>query len=286
MTARLPAFSVLVLTTALLCALGPAPAARPAAAALKKGELPSTGWGALTGTVSYDGDPPIPKMIDFGGNKDAQNCHAGAAPQELVDQTWLVNEKNKGVPNAVIALRPPARYYFKIKPEDKRRPDVVTLRQPHCAFVPHVLVHFPAYYSPLHDDYVRTGQKLVVVNDAKFNHNTGYSGAGDKGNPILAPGNKLELNRFLPDPDLAFDMVGFKCDIHPWMHARALVFEHPYAAATDNDGKFEIKNVPTGAKLYVLGWHEGAGYFFGGKEGKEMTLKEGKNTLELKIKAR
>jgi hypothetical protein len=44
------------------------------------------------------------------------------------------------------------------------------------------------------------------------------------------------------------------------------VFDNPYYAVTDGDGKFEIKNAPAG-KLRVVYWQEKVGYK-GGKEGR------------------
>ena len=38
----------------------------------------------------------------------------------------------------------------------------------------------------------------------------------------------------------------FKCDVHPWMFAWVSVFDSPYFAVSDKDGKFAIKNVPPG----------------------------------------
>jgi hypothetical protein len=51
------------------------------------------------------------------------------------------------------------------------------------------------------------------------------------------------------------------------------VFDHPYYAVTDKDGKFEIKNAPTGDYRIVY-WHENG--FRGGAEGRfgdEITIK-------------
>ena len=36
-------------------------------------------------------------------------------------------------------------------------------------------------------------------------------------------------------------MVHFQCNIHPWMDAWVLVFNHPYAAVTDDDGNFRSR---------------------------------------------
>ena len=58
--------------------------------------------------------------------------------------------------------------------------------------------------------------------------------------------------------------IPFKCDIHPWMKGYVRVFDHPYFAVTDEDGKFEIKNAPAG-KWRIVYWHENG--FHKGREG-------------------
>jgi hypothetical protein len=47
------------------------------------------------------------------------------------------------------------------------------------------------------------------------------------------------------------------CDLHKWMKGYIWSLETPYAAVTDKDGHFEIKNVPAGAELQIVAWHEG-----------------------------
>ncbi len=249
-------------------------------------ELDSKGWGTLSGTVTYDGDPPTPALINMTGNQDKDKCHATKEPeQDLRDPTWVVDPKNKGVANVVIFLRPGEGKIFKIKDEDKKRDNLVELKQPFCAFHPHVSVHFPAYRDRS-DQLHPTGEKFKVTNDAKFTHNASWAGDPDKiapGNVPLAPEASKTLS-FQPDANTP---VSFKCDIHGWMNAKVWVLDHPYAAVTDKNGKFTLKNVPAGAELYVVGWHEGVGYFKEtGAEGKKVTLKDGDNTMDFKISKR
>ena len=49
------------------------------------------------------------------------------------------------------------------------------------------------------------------------------------------------------------------CDIHPWMKAYIMVFDHPFFAVTAEDGSFEIKGVPAGEQNLVV-WQEKVGY--------------------------
>ena len=44
------------------------------------------------------------------------------------------------------------------------------------------------------------------------------------------------------------------------------IFDHPYYAVTDEDGKFEIKDAPAG-NYRIVYWHENVG-FKGGKDGR------------------
>jgi hypothetical protein len=157
-----------------------------------------------------------------------------------------------------------------------------------------VSVHFPAYRDRTGTPH-RSGEKFKVINNAAFTHNASWSGDPDlngNGNVILPsttpPSFKvIDLN---PDPNTP---ISFKCDIHGWMNAKLWAFDHPYAAVTDADGKFTIKNVPAGVELYVVGWHEGLGgqdsqrYFKDtGAEGKKHTFKDGDNSMEFKVAKR
>ena len=58
--------------------------------------------------------------------------------------------------------------------------------------------------------------------------------------------------------------IQYKCTIHGWMTGYVRIFEHPYYAVTDADGKFEIKNAPVG-KYRIVYWHENG--FRGGAAG-------------------
>ncbi len=262
--------------------------AAPGGKAGKLTELASTGWATLSGTVTCDGIPPVPRKINFGDNKDKATCHAGASEKELVEQTWLVNKENKGVSDAVVFLKPPEGKYLKIHPaylEQARKGPVVTLQQPHCAFLPHVSVYWASYYDPESGELKPSGVKFRILNNAKFVHNTAWRGNDDynpRGSLTLPPRANRDLT-FAADPT---GPLGIRCDIHPWMNAKVWSLDTPYCARTDDNGKFSIANVPAAAALRVVVWHEGAGFVYG-KAGKEMTFEEGKDhRLEIRIKAR
>jgi hypothetical protein len=47
--------------------------------------------------------------------------------------------------------------------------------------------------------------------------------------------------------------------MHEWMVAYWLVLDHPYAAITDEQGKFTIEKLPAGEHTFRV-WHEGQGF--------------------------
>ena len=52
--------------------------------------------------------------------------------------------------------------------------------------------------------------------------------------------------------------VAVKCDVHGWMKAWIAYIPHPYFALSDENGKYQLENVPPGT--YKLGyWHEACG---------------------------
>jgi hypothetical protein len=241
-------------------------------------------YGTITGTVTYDGDPPTAGKLPITAEHE-KNCTMGASPEELVNQTWLVNPKNKGVSDVIIYLKAPEGKFLKVHDSYlSKKKDSKELDQPHCAFVPHSFYVWAAYRD--NDGKLKaTEQEVLVKNKAKFKHNIVWEGG-----PVQGKGDNIMLNEEESKPykfkaDLANPIL-FKCGIHPWMNANCWALDTPYAARTDADGKFTIENAPLDVELYVVGWHEDTankGFFHGGKGGTKTTLKEGK-PLDLKIK--
>ncbi len=108
----------------------------------------------------------------------------------------------------------------------------VVLDQKGCLYTPTILA-------------LQTNQKLIVRNSDLCVHNIDFTPAVP-GNP---PHNDVQiaggadLTYTFPKPEM---FIKFKCDVHPWMFAWVSVFDSPYYALSDKDGKFVIKNVPPG----------------------------------------
>ena len=99
---------------------------------------------------------------------------------------------------------------------------------------------------------VVAGQKLGVRNSDGTFHNVHATVDGKllwnkphpKGDPALT----------VDSTPKAGDVIDIVCDVHPWMHAYAVVMDHPFFAVTGEDGSFEIKGLAPGS--YTLeAWH-------------------------------
>lgn len=249
-------------------------------------ELDEKGLGTISGQIVFDGDLPARPDIEAAKrHQDAAICTQG----DITDQTWIVDPASKGVANVVVWVSPPKGHYFK-KPDDKYKTwkDLEEVDQPHCTFVPHVVVLYPEYYSN-GKDLARTGQQFRVLNSAPIGHNVVLAGSPDM-NP--AAGSSLSKKEGNTPGAFDFDKVqpdkrvlNIGCNVHPWMKAYAWAFDHPYAVVTDKDGKFTIKNVPAGHELTFRVWHESKPQPFSpeGANGK-FALEAGKvKTIQLKI---
>lgn len=99
---------------------------------------------------------------------------------------------------------------------------------------------------------VVAGQKLGVRNSDGTFHNV--HGTVDGKLLWNKPHPKGEPAITLDSTPKAGDVIDVVCDVHPWMHAYAVVMDHPYFAVTGEDGSFEIKGLAPGS--YTLeAWH-------------------------------
>jgi hypothetical protein len=229
-----------------------------------------TGTGTIKGKVTLDGEAPKGAKLKIDPNhKDAGHCMKG----DTEDQVWVTGAGN-GLMNVVVYLKPPAGQSFKVDMAKKTWQDELVVDQPYCAFKPHVSVAFTKY------DGKPTGQKVIAKNNAPILHNTRFAGNALKnaGKNFTIPAGKQEELTINPDNQ----PIVLSCDAHKWMEAFVWSFEHPYAAVTDKDGNFEIKNAPLGADVVVMAWHESDGKTNAGKEVKK-GVKEGE-TIEYKVK--
>jgi hypothetical protein len=221
-------------------------------------------WGNLKGQVVLDGDVPEVKLLVRKGDanvKDAAVCSA----EDIPDDSVLIDRESKGIANVVVwMVKKPAKIHPNL---DKPQEMSVLFDQVNCRFIPHVLV-------------VRAGQQVQVVSGDAIAHNTrGNPSKNTPFNFIVSPNDRkgnlvpTKLAERLPVP--------VTCDIHNWMKAQWLILDHPYAAVTDKDGRFEIKDIPAGSHEFRI-WHENTGYMVKDakdpKKGPTYEIKSGETT--------
>ena len=198
-------------------------------------------WGSVEGQFVLDGDVPnLPPTVAKGANvKDAQVC----AAQDLPNQTLVVDPQSKGIANIFLYLR---KAPSSVHPDAKDPPkEPAVFDQKNCQFIPHALL-------------VRAGQKVLVKSSDPIPHNTHtHPLFNQEDNFIVRPNDQdgvpitYEKSEILP--------TKVNCDLHPHMEAYWLIVDHPYAAITDEQGKFKIENLPEGEHTFTV-WQERVGY--------------------------
>lgn len=180
----------------------------------------------LKGSVGFSGTAPASKKID---TKSDPSCGSGSIPAEEV----IVNA-NGTLKNVFVYIKegvPNQKYDVPTQ--------TVTLDQKGCQYLPHVFG-------------LQTGQTLEIVNSDATLHNIHGMPAKSKQFNLGMPFQGMKVKRKFDQPEV---MVRLKCDVHPWMSAYVGVLSHPFFAVTDEDGNFEIKNLPPGTYTLEL-WHE------------------------------
>jgi hypothetical protein len=260
--------------------------------------LPSKAGATLKGKVTLKGAAPDVAALNAKYQQDIKSkpdqiatCFDMAPEAEKTEPYWHIGADN-GVSDAVVWIQPPEGYYFEVDTAHKTWPDKVELSQPHCAFLPHInwaMPMIPDAKNP--KKMIPSGQDFLVSNLAKVSHNTvwktdtGPSNAGEEGVIPAGTGAKKVSSPLKAGKDPG--LVHFSCNIHPWMDAYVWVFDHPYAAITDKDGNYEIKNVPVGSKVRVVAWHEKVNYLAPGmKKGDEIELIDGVNPKNFDVEVK
>ncbi|MBX9579551.1 MAG: hypothetical protein K2X87_04515 [Gemmataceae bacterium] len=231
---------------------------------------PAGQWAAVKGQVVFPAGKPVPEPAKLEVTQDKAHC---LAKGPILDEAIQVNPKTKGLKNVVVWLRPDntdpkksALEKNQINPADAgRRAAEVVIDQPQCMFVPRVTV-------------ARAGDTLVAKNSAPVAHNFFWtSGNNGNYNPTIPAGQNFKL----PDPlKPETAPIQYKCSIHPWMTGYVRIFDHPYFAVTDENGKWEMKDAPVG-KFRVVYWHEN-GFKDGvkGRFGEPITIEAAGTTVK------
>lgn len=239
-----------VTATPIASAAGVASTATPAAASAA---VSAEGWGTLKGKVTLNGTDPKFGPLDS-SSKDPEVCAKTPVPNEK-----LVVGADSGVKYAIVYLPKPT----KVNDDAKKAATTASLvfDQDKCVFKPHVLA-------------TMVGAKIKIKSSDTVGHNVNSKVDNNAFNMAVSTGQEIEM----PLTAAARKPGLLVCDIHPWMSAYWLILDNPYFAVTDENGNYEIKNVPAGTQKVVV-WQEGV-TFVTPTAGKDVTIAASGETVE------
>lgn len=201
--------------------------------------LVSTAAAAETGELKvkfkFGGDPPTAAPVKATANAEFCGKHG-------LTESGLIVSKEGYIANVMLYVYT-GRGGSDIEYEGGEA-KVVELANINCEFEPHVVV-------------AMTGDTLKVTNPDPIGHNANMQFLmNNPQNPMIPAGQNVtvELKDAEPAP------IPVTCNVHPWMKARLLVLDHPYAGVSDENGELTIKGLPAGEELVFRISHESASF--------------------------
>jgi hypothetical protein len=218
-------------------------------------EVKVTNGGVIQGKVTITGEKPRPMAFNLVTIPDPVFCGqiSTGTGWRLVEDFIIGSDQS---------LKDVVIYLKDLKKGKPFQVPKVRIESIDCDFIPFVNV-------------LRDGDELTVVNMDPVEHDIqAYETARERGARVLF-NRPLPMNPFhqvagifgkkhLPGEPMVEkihlrkgrNVFVMQCGFHPYMFSWGLVLENPYYAITQEDGKFEIRDVPPGD--YVLtAWHPG-----------------------------
>ena len=186
----------------------PAPVANPVDAASA---------GSLTGSITLEGTPPAAETINRRSDSYCEGLGAATT------QVFVLS--NGGLQNVFVYIKDGLggmKFPVPATP--------VVLDQQGCTYVPRVFG-------------IQAGQPLEIRNSDDTLHNIHPHPTVNKDFNVGQARKGMETQRSFDKQEI---MIPVGCDVHPWMRSYISVVDHPFFAVTNDDGSYEIKNVPPG----------------------------------------
>jgi len=186
-----------------------------------------TGGGSITGKAVYKGDD-VPEDETLTLTSEQSLCG-----ETLPAKKYLITP-DKEIRNVVV-------YLADIRAGRKTPSDPVIIDNIMCAFEPLVSIGY-------------SGNVVINKNTDPVLHNSHGYIRGRTIYNIAIPEQGMDIERKMR----RIGLMTLKCNPHPWMRAYVFILNHPYAAVTDEEGRFSIGDIPAGS-YEVRAWHEGFG---------------------------
>jgi plastocyanin len=189
------------------------------------------GTSSIRGRVIYTGHVSQSQLVTV--HRDSRTCG-----ESLLWDTVGVDPATQGLEGVVISVEGVSSSSEALATRD------ITLESSHCRFIPRVSA-------------TTIGSTITYRNSDPILHNS----------QLFQPNNLLPIRMNVlqpskvPDENRVLTESGIfevRCNIHPFMHASILVFDHPYFTVTDGTGGFRLQGIPAGTYKLRL-WHENLG---------------------------
>jgi hypothetical protein len=199
--------------------------------------------GTLNGRVVFKGEPPPVENIDV--KSDVETCGT------VKEVHHLILGKEQGVANAVVTI---------IGASGKTEVSSGKIDQINCEFMPHVQV-------------LPVGSTLNITSSDSVLHNShGLFEDGSTSFNLAVPFAGIEIPQILDK----MGIIKLRCDAgHTWMSAYIYVTDRPFYALTNENGGFNIANLPPG-EYEIEVWHEWLGV-----HREKVSVKEGELTVQI-----
>ena len=186
--------------------------------------------GTIKGTIRFEGEPPERATLDRKSDPYCKQKETALAEDIIVTRGKLAGVLVRVANGSAGTHTAPAT--------------TAIVDQKGCAYTPRVIG-------------IVAGQKLAVRNSDGTIHNVSVRAGGKVVLNTMQQAKAADLA--VDAPSKPGDVITLSCGVHPWMHAFAVVHDHPYFAVTGTDGAFTITGLAPGS--YMLeAWHPTLGF--------------------------